>query len=912
VGCNSHKSAESHFAKAQRFEKDQNYNAAIIELKNTLQKEPGHKQARELLGKVYLYYRDGVSSEKELRKAISLGVPSNEVMVPLAEALAFQGKFDEALNLVQLDETLPVDKKNEIYLLRGNIFLAKKDMAQAELSFNKALELKPDNSKATIGLAKVNLANEKVAKANDLLSSISEQDPNAVDMLVLKAKIALNQRDYATAQSTYQKALTLSQNQKMVSQSIDLQGKLVMVQINADEIDKAKQNIKQLMDIAPDSLMTIYLHGLIAYREKDYDVAIESLQRVVAKLPEHLPSLLLLGAINYSKGNFEQANTYLTTFVNKVPTHLHARKLLGMVRLKLHKPGEALEVLKSASESQQKNDAQLLSIIGQAASASGDFSAGVDYLKQAKKAQPENNEIRSELAKMYLSHGAYDSAISELEAVTGTTESQIKAKVLLVYSYLRKEDFSKARSTAQKLLDDFPNDPDLIVVMGGVEMIAGDRDKARKYFNDALQINTNFALARMNLARMDFEDGELNGASKQYDLILANNPKDISALLGMAQIAEKLDNIDESIKWLEKARQANSKALVPRVVLGKYYLRTGKYEQALSVATEAFENNKTNLDVIRLVAASLVKLNRMEEAQNTFKQAIDADPQNPQWYLELASLYTEEKNYYQAVQALKKALSLNKDFLPAKANLAGIDILQGHLDSALKMANKIKQEHPKSSIGFQVAGDVYVRQKYYAKAQQSYIDGFSVNPDVVLVNKIFMLSSELKNYQPSIDISTKWLNKNPSDTTGMMYLGLAYQGQNKNDLAEQQYQKILDMQPNNVVALNNMAYVVALTDAARALQYATRAKQLQPDNFAILDTYGWVLTQSGNAKDGVSVLEKALQMSKDNPSVGYHYAVALANNNEKSKAASVLQKITESGSQFEELAQAKALLSKIQ
>ena len=60
-------------------------------------------------------------------------------------------------------------------------------------------------------------------------------------------------------------------------------------------------------------------------------------------------------------------------------------------------------------------------MIGAAASQSGDFLQGVEYLKKAAKSHPENTQIRQELAKLYLNQGAVDDAIAELEQMDSTS-----------------------------------------------------------------------------------------------------------------------------------------------------------------------------------------------------------------------------------------------------------------------------------------------------------------------------------------------------------------------------------------------------------------------------------------------------------------------------------------------------------
>jgi len=73
------------------------------------------------------------------------------------------------------------------------------------------------------------------------------------------------------------------------------------------------------------------------------------------------------------------------------------------------------------------------------------------------------------------------------------------------------------------------------------------------------------------------------------------------------------------------------------------------------------------------------------------------------------------------------------------------------------------------------------------------------------------------------------------------------------------YTKVLEVDPNNIEALNNAAYLLA--DYAHkpdeALKYAQRAKELAPESPAIDDTLGWALYKKGLFNAAVPHLEEA-------------------------------------------------------
>lgn len=108
--------------------------------------------------------------------------------------------------------------------------------------------------------------------------------------------------------------------------------------------------------------------------------------------------------------------------------------------------------------------------------------------------------------------------------------------------------------------------------------------------------------------------------------------------------------------------------------------------------------------------------------------------------------------------------------------------------------------------------------------------------------------------------------QSPDAIRDIMFLEIQYlqerHSTGKKIAAVGEYKKLLEKMPNNISALNNMAYMLADNDKEldKALAYAERANNLAPDRADIMDTYAYVLYRNGKYQQAVEVQRSAVQI----------------------------------------------------
>src|SRR5262249_16950326 len=124
----------------------------------------------------------------------------------------------------------------------------------------------------------------------------------------------------------------------------------------------------------------------------------------------------------------------------------------------------------------------------------------------------------------------------------------------------------------------------------------------------------------------------------------------------------------------------------------------------------------------------------------------------------------------------------------------------------------------------------------------------------------------------------------------------------------------LEKNPNNAIAENNLAWVMASTGRAEsALQHAQHAASVAPQSPEVLDTLGVILLQTGKTDEAVGTLRKAATLRpQGDPEIRFHLAQALVRAGNKDDAKETLRAVLKTGQPFKDREQAEKLLAELE
>ena len=162
-----------------------------------------------------------------------------------AEALVAARKHDEAVAAFEALLARGVASPGDVHFRIGQIYADKKDYANAEAAFLKALELKPDLVRAKMELANVYQVTGKADKAAELMAAAQAGAANDAGALYAAGIVHVNAGRYPEASEALKKAIAIDPN------LADAYYHLGTIAVNQNNAAEAVANLEKYLSLNP-------------------------------------------------------------------------------------------------------------------------------------------------------------------------------------------------------------------------------------------------------------------------------------------------------------------------------------------------------------------------------------------------------------------------------------------------------------------------------------------------------------------------------------------------------------------------------------------------------------------------------------------------------------------------------------
>ena len=900
--CGSDKTAEDFYQDAVKDYEAGDVASSLIHLKNAVQLDGDHAEARFMLGQVFHQTGESEKALRQLEKAKELGIDDPELDIFVYRSLLATNNTQRLLNLSPAADD--ADTTAEILTLRTYAWLAQDEIDTAKAELASALELDPEYFEARLVESKIAMFEQRSDESRSLLKKLMQDAPEFADGWLFDGQIKLGDKDYEAAKTSFSEALKYSKN--------PYQPRLGLIRslLAMQSWEQAEQEINQLGKENPGNAIVNYFRGYLEFERDNLEKAKEELTRVFTVAPDYPLSSLLLATIHYREGDYLLADEQIKRYLVKAGNNLAAVKLAAAIQVKLGKPEKAIDLMIPLAE-EGDNDVQFLSMLGNAYMLVGNPEESTYYLQKAAELSPEQSDIKTELALSQYQTGNVDNALEVLDTVIELDPELVKAAYLKVMINLKQENFHEVLKDVERALKREPDNANYYNLQGAAYLGLKDYERTRSSLEKALELQPEFIPAMINLALLDLQNNDPESAVEQYQRILAINPNNVRAHVGLARVDFDKGKQKAAIKRLESVRSDNASALSPRIILARYYLRMNDIAQAEKVAKEIRLIAPNRIDTMMIVGQVSRSTGQYQDAVDIFETLAEKQPDTVSILYELGYSLIRVGRFEDARQALDKLLEIDPENIPAIKELISIDVYDKEYDQAIKLAERVRAFKPDSPEADAIIGDIYIARGEIQNGITAYEKAYSIQKTGFLTVKLHKTYLANGDSERGYNLMKSWIENHPGDTSSKVYLADSYMQAENYQEALPLYEDIVKKQPNMVVALNNLAYIYDEKGDQRGLTTAERAFKLAPQVAGVADTYAWILIKRGKLEQGISILEPFIADQNIHPTILYHYAYALSESGNTGPARKAIRRALDLKQPFPEQEQSRELLSKL-
>ncbi len=593
------------------------------------------------------------------------------------------------------------------------------------------------------------------------------------------------------------------------------------------------------------------------------DAAIEDYRKADSIKPDQPGVLLQLARCIGSKGQLPEAETLYRKVIEI--DHGNRRAYVELYRLLVvaRNYPAAEQVLKSGFQTDPK-DYNLLVLLALHYSALQQRDSMVATLQQIKSHFKDYPDAYQKVGDFYLQIGDGDSAIREYREGIGQDPSRkLVYQKRIIETLMRQGKRSEAADLNSQILKESPTDTDAKGLAATFLLDKGDIAQALADLQGVVTRAPDNPVARFNLGRAYVARGEFELGRQAFRKAIEIRPDYVGARLALAQ--------------LEVLR--------------------GEFVAAFKDAGDVLALDRNNQNATLLQATALMGQRKFAESRALVENVLKVNAASADAYYLLGIQGLAEKKYKEAEAAFQKVTQLSPANMRGLLGQVETQLQQEHPDAALKILQDESAKSPGRTDLVLTLGNVSARAGRFDQAIGYYQQVLGkLDPNARARSDIYLRMGEAQrrkgDYSGAIASLQKAKEIQPENMTTLVTMGIVLDT-NLNRWAEAKtvYEAILKVEPQNGVALNNLAFIIAEHggDLDDALTKATRAKQAMPELPEVSDTLGWIYLKKNLPDAALDVFKALVQKVPNSSTFRYHLGMALNMKGDKPKAIKELQ-----------------------
>ncbi|HYP26262.1 MAG TPA: tetratricopeptide repeat protein [Blastocatellia bacterium] len=472
--------------------------------------------------------------------------------------------------------------------------------------------------------------------------------------LVAEGASALERNDMGAARASFERALNIKPDDVLAHTYLGI------LADRGGDLAEAERHFASAVRSAPASPASRNNYGAVLLKLGRVEQAAAEFEASL-RLDGRQPSALInLAQIRFSQGSAERLREArdLFTRARAIAPDPEISRALLVTALRLNDRDSAASIYREYSQELAKSGAAVAPAVraelGGALVEAGLMEHGIEELKAALGADPDNVQSITLLARAYLSRreivlagrtlesavargieaGPIYAALAEVYEASGHIENAIPAMRLAIERDPKNEAYrfrygmlltdTRAPAAAvirlQEALKEFPRSARLHFALGVAHSAEHKSDEAAKAFSRSLELDPNFAPAIAYLGMAYAEQGRFHESFTLYERALALDEKLAPAhyLVADAIMKEADGDPARAEKHLLRAISLDPSFAPARVAIGKLYFRLNRLQEAATHLERVTAEEPDFADAHYQLGRVYTRLKRKADAEAEF------------------------------------------------------------------------------------------------------------------------------------------------------------------------------------------------------------------------------------------------------------------------------------------------------
>ncbi len=648
--------------KGKAYIEEQNYDKALIEIKNVLQIDPKFADAHYVMGQIN-------EQAKEYRKAM--------------------GNYQKAVELDPNHINSKI-KLARIYVIAGTesyIDLAKKLLSEVE-------KIDINNTDAKLVRATLEYKVGSKSKAESQLKNIISINRNMGEAIGLLSSIYMIQGKEAEAESLLLQGVNDNKN------NIDLRMALANLLAKNNNVVGAEKYLKQAIALEPELYSLKVALASLYVSSNNIDKAIVVLKDAIKQDDEDVHRYLVLIEMLSTRVSIEEAGEELELAIRNKPDMYELKFAQVKFYNRIGKTEQANDILRQiiADKSYDVEGVNARNQLAKNLLQAGDQEEAKKYVDEVLEEYPNDNDALLINSMLSLIRMDAVSAINGLRTVVKNDPKNAEASMLLAQAHELNKESSLAENQLVKAIEANPindqvygNYAKYLISKGRTEEAILVVDKALANLKDSYYLME----TKLKIISSQGKDAEMLALLNMMEQTKAAEA-DVNIIKGNYFVSK--NEIDKAIEQYEKAYVKAENKYSPLELIVKVHLNNKEPLKAIERLQQRLNKMPDDAIANHLLGRVYLVQKNTKEAREKFKLASRADESWFVPYSSLASTYLLEKDYDRAISIYKSSLPKLDNKIPAQIQLASLHELQSDFSEAMTIYEQILIDSPSNKL----------------------------------------------------------------------------------------------------------------------------------------------------------------------------------------------------------------------